>query len=73
MRLFQLIDNAPQTWKIKEKSCVDFITRFVPVRYLYVHTCVLTVIPHRKLRLTNSKSKIKLLSVNNEIKQKPVA
>ncbi len=51
MRLFQLIDNTPQVLRreIIEEYCVDFITRyeaktfgFVPVRYLYVHMCVLT-------------------------------
>ncbi len=69
-RLFQLIDNTPATnltgGKSKRNPVLILLRGmkqktfgFVPVRYLYVHTCVLTVIPHRKLRLTNSKSKTK--------------
>ncbi len=41
--------------KIKEESSLDFMKQyetktfaFIPVKYLYAHTYVLTVIPHRK-------------------------
>ncbi len=58
VRLFQLIDNTPQTFRVENQREILFA-------FAYACVCFQTVIPPRTLRLTNSKSKIKELSVNN--------
>ncbi len=47
--------------KSQRKSRLEFITRFVPVRYLYARTCVLTNVT--EVNIEKSSSIIKL-SVN---------
>ncbi len=47
--------------KSQRKSRVEFITRFVPVRYLYARTCVLTDVTEVNIEKSTS---IIQLSVN---------